>query len=123
MKKVLVDHQNMWMKCTLNPVKVSFIITMQEQVIETRSWKRKKGILVDSDLCRLCGEVSAGFMHIPSGCKMLASREYMTRHNNLLKILIVACCKENELMKRDQAWYKVKWKQGAVLENKHGKMS
>ena len=37
-------------------------------------------------------------MHITSGCKMLVSTEYMTRHNNLLKILMVAWCKENELM-------------------------
>ena len=62
-------------------------------------------------------------MHITSGCKMLASTEYMTRHNNLLKILMVAWCKENELMERDQAWYKVKWGQAAVLENEHVKMS
>ena len=47
----------------------------------------------------------------------------MTWHNNLLKILMVAWCKENELMERDQAWYKVKWGQGAVLENEHVKMS
>ena len=33
----------------------------------------------------------------------------MTRHNNLLKILMVAWCKENELMEHEQAWYKVKW--------------
>ena len=26
-------------------------------------------------------------------------------------------------MERDQAWYKVKWGQGAVLENEHVKMS
>ena len=54
---------------------------------------------------------------------MLASRKYMTRHNNLLKILMVAWCKENKLMERDHAWYKVKWGQGAVLENGHVKIS
>ena len=54
---------------------------------------------------------------------MLASKEYMTRHNNLLKILMVAWCKENELTERDQAWYKVKWGQGAVLEIEQVKMS
>ena len=62
-------------------------------------------------------------MHITSGCKMLASREFMTRHNHLLKILMVAWCKENELMERDQPWYRIKWEQGAVLENEHVKMS
>ena len=38
----------------------------------------------------------------------------MSQHNNLLKILVVVWCK---------AWYKVKWVQGAVLENEHVKMS
>ena len=36
---------------------------------------------------------------------------------------MVAWRKENKLKERDQAWYKVKWGQGAVLENKHVKMS
>ena len=49
---------------------------------------------MNADLCRLCGEVpggkGGGVMHITSGCKMLAAREYMTQHNNLLKVLIVA---------------------------------
>ena len=86
------------MKCNINPAKVSAIINMQEQMIETRPWKRNRGLVVDTDLCRLCGKVPEGVMHTTSGCKMLASREYMARHNNLLKILMVAWCKENELM-------------------------
>ena len=92
-------------------------------MIKTKTWKRKRGLVADTDLSRLCGEVPEGVMHITSWCKMLASKEYMTRHNNLLKILMVAWCKENELTERDQAWYKVKWGQGAVLEIEQVKMS
>ena len=69
----------------------------------------KIGLVVDTDLGRLCGELPEGVMHITSGCKMLATREYMARHNNLLKILMVAWGKKNELMERNPAWYKVKW--------------
>ena len=90
----------------INPVKVSAIINLQEQIIKTRAWKSNKGLVVDTEFCRLCSEVPERVMHIISGCKMLASREYLTRHNNLLKILVVSWCKENELMERDQAWYK-----------------
>ena len=128
-KKVLVDHQrkkewrHIWEKrCKvkytkglknpvtsgiINPVKVSTIINMQKQMIKTRAWKRNRVLVVNTDFCRLCSEVPERVMNIISGCKMLASREYLTRHNNLLKILVVAWCKENELMERDQAWYKV----------------
>ena len=54
---------------------------------------------------------------------MLASREYMTRHNSLLKILMVAWCKENKLIELGEAWYKAKLGQGAALENEHVKIS
>ena len=78
------------MKCNINPTNVSTIITFDEQIIETRAWKRIRGLVVDTDLCRLCGEVPEGVMQITSECKMLASRKYLTLHKNLLKILMVA---------------------------------
>ena len=111
------------MTCNINPAKVSAIMNMQEQMIETGAWRRNRGLVVDTDLCRLCGEVLEGVIHITSVCTMLAFREYMTLHNNLLKIIMVAWCKENELMERDQAYYKVKWGHGAVLDNEHVKIS
>ena len=111
------------MTCNINPAKVSAIMNMQEQMIETGAWRRNRGLVVDTDLCRLCGEVLEGVIHIISVCTMLAFREYMTLHNNLLKIIMVAWCKENELMERDQAYYKVKWGHGAVLDNEHVKIS
>ena len=61
-------------------------------MIEKRGWKRNRGLVVNTDLCRLRGEVPEGIMHITSGYKMLASRKYMTWHNNPLKILMVAWC-------------------------------
>ena len=76
-------------------------------MIKTRAWKCNTGLVVDTVLCRLCCEVPEVVMHITFRCKMLASIECMTQHNSLLKILMVAWCKENQLMERDQAWYKV----------------
>ena len=114
-------HQ--WMKCNIDPKKVSAIINMQEQMVETRAWKRNRGLAVETDKCRLCGDAVEGVMHLVAGCKMLAAREYLTRHNNVLKILMTAWCKENKLMGNDEPWYKVKWDQGAVMENEEVKMS
>ena len=67
--KGLEEPSYQWMKCNINPAKVSTIINMQEQMIETRAWKHNRGLVVYTDLCRLCGEVSEGVMHIISGCK------------------------------------------------------
>ena len=39
------------MKSNINPAKVSAIINMQEQMIETRAWKRNRSLVLDTDLC------------------------------------------------------------------------
>ena len=62
-------------------------------------------------------------MHLVSGCRCLSARDYLARHNNVLKVLMTAWCKEHDLMAEDQPWYKVKWDQGAVMENEKVKMS
>ena len=58
--KKLEEPSHQWIKCNIYPGKVSAIISMQEQIIETRVWKRKRGLVVDTNLGRLCGEVSEG---------------------------------------------------------------
>ena len=63
--KGLEEPSHQWMKCNINPAKGSAIINMQEQMIETRPWKRNRGLVVDTDLCRLCGEVPEGVMQSP----------------------------------------------------------
>ena len=60
------EPSHLWMKCNINPAKVSTIINMQEQMIKTKTWKRKRGLVADTDLSRLCGEVPEGVMHITS---------------------------------------------------------
>ena len=56
--KELEEPSHQWIKCSINPAKVSAIINMREQITETRAWKRNRGLVVDTDLCRLCGEVT-----------------------------------------------------------------
>ena len=121
--KYLDEDCHQWLSCNIDPRKVSSIISMQEQMVETKAWKRNRGIAVENDKCRLCGQCAEGVMHLISGCRCLAAREYLTRHNNVLKILMTAWCKENELMKDDEPWYKVKWSQGEVIENEDVKMT
>ena len=56
----LEEPSHQWRKCNINPAKVSAIINMQEQMTKTRAWKRNKGLVVDTDLGRYCGEVPEG---------------------------------------------------------------
>ena len=43
--KGLEELSHQWMRCNINPAKVSAIINMQEQMIETRPWKRNRGLV------------------------------------------------------------------------------
>ena len=81
------SHQ--WLKCNIDARKVSAIINMQEQMIETRGWKASRGLNVTTENCRLCDAYKKTVMHILSGCKVLAGSDYLKRHNNALMVLIV----------------------------------
>jgi hypothetical protein len=120
--KGLDDDGHEWLQCNIDPRKVSAIINMQEQMVETRAWKKNRGLHVDTEKCRLCRNQAEGVMHLTSGCQYLAANEYLTRHNNLLKILMVAWSKEHNLIDTEQSWYKVRWERGMVLENESVKM-
>ena len=55
-----------------------------------------------------------------SGCKKLAGKEYVKRHNNTLNVLAVKWATENGLLPKDTNWYITKWERGKVIE-KDGK--
>ena len=86
----------------LNPGKTATIMTMLEQMVETRSLKEARG-LTDDGSCRICTQHSETVEHLVAGCTKLANSEYLTRHNRALMILAVAGVKQQEL--------------GTVLEN------
>ena len=46
------DHD--WLKCNTDSRKTASIFTLQEQMIETKAWKKLRG-LADEDKCRLWG--------------------------------------------------------------------
>ena len=109
-----------WLKCNIDARKVSAIINMQEQMIETRGWKASRGLNVTTENCRLCDAHKETVMHILSGCKVLAGSDYLKRHNNALMVLIVEWAKQESLLPSNSVWYKQKWSKGTVLE-KNGK--
>ena len=57
-----------------------FSFNMQEQMIETRAWKKLRG-LGEIDICRLCGEQKETLQHLLSGFKKLAATEYVRRND------------------------------------------
>ena len=113
---------HVWLDAYLTPVKTGAIIEMMEQMVETREWKRIRRIPVDSNKCRVCNEYKENVQHILGGCKVLAGKEYLIRHNQTLMVFVVQWAKMKGLLAEDVKWYKENWETGKVLENKNYKM-
>ena len=89
---------------------------MQEQMVETRAWKKARGLQVESAKCRLCGKFDETVNHLLAGCKVLAGKEYLRRHNNALMILAVEWVKKEKILNEEEKWYNTSWMSGTVLE-------
>ena len=53
---------------------------------------------------------------------MLASSEYLARHNKALVVLALAWTKEQNLLDQNVKWYQEKWNRRHVLENSQAKL-
>ena len=115
------DECHLWLKQNLSGRKTASIMTMLEQMVETRSWKAVRGLVQDKR-CRVCHERDETIEHLVAGCKVLAKSEYLSRHNRALMIMAVAWCKEYSLVDQDVTWYKEKWERGTVMENDKAKL-
>ena len=69
-----------WLKCNTDPAKTASVFSMQEQMVETMSWKKMRG-LSDTDRCRLYRKQKETVQHL-AVCEKLASTEYVRRRNN-----------------------------------------
>lgn len=83
----------------------SLIVAAQDQAITTnyiraRIHKEK----VDSK-CRLCRQYDETIKHVISGCPILASKEYIERHNKVAQTLHYNICKHYKI-NVEEAWYK-----------------
>ena len=106
-----------WWKCNTEPRKTSATFASQEQMIETRAWKKIRG-LIDDDKCQLCGEHRETVQYLLAGCKKLAGSEYIKRHDNTrVKLPAVKWAIENRLLNDKTRWYAVNWERGKVIKN------
>ena len=77
-----------WLNQNLYSRKTAAIMTMLEQMVETRSWKASRG-LMQSGRCRVCNDQEETVEHLVAGCKVLANNEYLSRHNRALMVMAV----------------------------------
>ena len=115
------EECHLWLKQNLHGRKTSSIMTMLEQMVETRSWKAARGLTQDKR-CRVCYKRDETIEHLVAGCKVLANKEYLSRHNRALMIMAVVWEKEYELVSKDTIWYSERWERGTVMENDKGNL-
>ena len=118
-KQYIVKKTPGWLKCNNDLKETSSIFALEEQMIETRVWKKLR-VLVECSKCRLCGENWETVHHFLFGYNKIVGTEYVKRHNNTLKVLAVKWTVENELLPEDTKWYKRNWERRKVIE-KDGK--
>ena len=118
----LDEESHRWIQYYIEPKKVAPIITVQEQMVETRAWKANRGLPVESDKCRICRQVKETVMHWFSSCTKIAAAEYLKRHNNVLVILYVALGMQEGLFGKNTTWQKERWNKGTVMENDECKL-
>ena len=106
-----------WLQTGLNPEKTASIFQMCEQMVETKYWKKLRGLPVEDEKCRLCGRFLENVQHLLAGCEMLAGDEYLKRHNKALSIFAFEVGRKSELILEERNWYKFRWDQNKVLEN------
>ena len=112
---------HLWLKQRLTPRKTASIMTVIEQMVETRGWKVARGLIEDSR-CRLCCEFSETVEHLVAGCKTIANHENLLQHNRALMVMAIAWAKEYRLVRKETKWYKENWVKGQVLENSNAKL-
>ena len=82
----------------------ALIFAAQEQALRTNYVKFNIDKSVDSPLCRMCNQKREIIHHILSECKMLAEKEYKSRHDNIARLVHwKPCCKYD--MSRGEKWY------------------
>ena len=60
-----------WLKKrNTDPRKTASIFRLQEQMVETRAWKKLRG-LIDDEMCGICGKTKETVQHLLAGCEKL----------------------------------------------------
>ena len=120
-KKKQDKKSKVWLQQDSAPRKTSALLSMMEQIIEIRAWKKVRGLNKNSE-CRLFREQRETVRYLLVGWKMATSHGSLARHNRALMEMAVALVKEQNLLDQNVKWHQEKWKRGHVLENSQAKL-
>uniref|UniRef100_A0A3B3HW39 Reverse transcriptase domain-containing protein n=1 Tax=Oryzias latipes TaxID=8090 RepID=A0A3B3HW39_ORYLA len=82
----------------------ALILAAQEQALSTRAIEAQIYHTRQDPRCRLCKEAPETIQHITAGCKMLAGKAYMERHNQVAGIIYRNVCAKYGLETPRSKW-------------------
>ncbi|XP_045477915.1 uncharacterized protein LOC123683061 [Harmonia axyridis] len=83
----------------LYPQTEGTLMAIQDQVVPTRAYAKyimKQNI--ENTKCRLCNNVEETVQHLSSGCSTIANTKYLSRHNNMGKVVHQFMCLREQLL-------------------------
>lgn len=108
-------------KKTILPRIHAEIMAIQDQCIKTKYYAKRITKQGEEDKCRRCKSEPETIHHIAGGCGALAKKEYIERHDNIVKYVHWNIAKENSFEVPKQ-WWTWELKENAVLENEKAKI-
>ncbi|KAM9816571.1 carbohydrate sulfotransferase 6 isoform X4 [Syngnathus typhle] len=100
-----VKKSYQWLeKARLKDSTEALIMAAQEQALNTRAIEAKIYHTRQDPRCRLCKEAPETVQHITAGCKMLAGKANMERHNQVAGIVYRNICAEYGLEAPSSKW-------------------
>lgn len=120
--EVDLEGTNMYlMKGYLYPQTEGTLFAIQDQVVPTRNYC--KFILkqqLNNTKCRLCDCVEETVQHLSSGCSAIAGTKYMSRHNNMGKVVHQLLCLGERLLQNFTPYHA--YTPQTLLETEHIKV-
>ncbi|TWW69428.1 ATP-dependent Clp protease proteolytic subunit, mitochondrial [Takifugu flavidus] len=114
-----IEKNYQWLKKSgLKDSTEALLMAAQEQALSTRATEARVYHTRQDPRCRLCGDAPETVQHITAGCKMLAGKAYMERHNQVAGIVYRNICTEYGLEVPGSRWETPT----KVLENKQAKI-
>lgn len=99
----------------LQPETEGFFMAIQDKVIRTKNYEKHILKMGTVDKCRKCNLPGETIEHITSGCPNLADNDYLSRHNQVAKIIHSRLATKYKLIKNPEPYYK--YSPNPVLES------
>ena len=103
-----VNKENTWKwlhSANLKPETESFLLAAQDQCLPTKYRRTMITEEMNDKTCRMCGAADEHIMHILAGCKIMASNEYLHRHDRLGTYIHWRLCQHYEMPNTADQWY------------------